>query len=137
MIKIRNLDHVLLQLKSPGTVTTGTEKDAAIVPFNGFITNVYAAAVSGGTGPTASIVDVNKNGTTIFATAVKVTIAATTGVATYSAQNTDPTPVAAGDVLSIDVDSIATSPKGFVVALLLSRQNPGGGANLADLTQVL
>jgi hypothetical protein len=137
MIKIRNLDHVLLELKVPGAVTTGTEADAALVPFDGFITNIFAKAVTGGTGSTPSVVDVNKNGTTIFATATKITIAATTGAASYSAQNVDPTPVAAGDLLSLDVDSIAGSPAGFVVALLLSRQNPGGGANLADLTLVL
>jgi len=137
MIKLRNMDHALIELVAPGTVTAAADKDAAIVPFNGFITNIYANCVSGGTGPTASIADVNKNGTTIFAAATKVTFAATTGVATYSAQNVDPTPVSAGDVLSLDVDSVSTSPKGLVVAILVSRTNPGGATNLADQTAVL
>ena len=137
MIKPQNVAYQLIKLCAPGTVTAAADKDASVVQYAGFIQNIFANCISGGTGATSSIADVNLNGTTIFASATKVTFAATTGTATYGTFTTDPTQVAAGDVISLDVDSVATSPKGFVVMVLISKMNPAATTTLSNIDGVI
>lgn len=137
MIKPQNVAYQIINLCAPGTVAAAADKDAQIVAYSGWITNIFAFCISGGTGATNSIADVNLNGTTIFASATKVTYASTTGVATYGTFTTDPTPVAAGDVISLDVDSISTSPKGLCVQLVISRMNPAATTTLSDITGII
>lgn len=136
MIKLGNVAQQVITLVAPGTVTAAANKDMAIVQFNGVLQNIYAACVSGGTGVTNSIADVNLNGTTIFGSATKITFASTTGTATYGTLTTDPTPVVAGDVISLDVDSVSTSPAGFIVDLVITRAQPAAVSTLSDLTQL-
>jgi hypothetical protein len=137
MIKVRNRDHEILVLRSPGTLTAAANKDVAMVPFAGFITNIVAKASDGGSGVTNSIADVHLNGTTIFGAATKITVTSTTGAVSYSAQTVDPTPVAAGDLLTLDVDSISTAPANLVVLVTVSKSNSGGAANLTDHNALL
>src|SRR5436190_5715688 len=114
MIKIRNLGEVILTLHVPGTLTTGVNKICAYVPFPGWIKNVYAKLDVAGTGVTATTVDINLNAVSIHSSTA-ISLAATTGVATHGAYSTDPTPVVAGDILSLDIDGISVAPKNLCV----------------------
>jgi PDZ domain-containing secreted protein len=88
----------------PGTLAAGT----GVIPFVAAractISVVYAAV---GTAPSGSSVvfDVNKNGVTIFSTqGNRPTI--TTGNTVSGAATPDVTSVAAGDKITVDIDSI-------------------------------
>jgi hypothetical protein len=131
-IKIRNLSQLLLHLKSSGTLTAATYKDLVKVPFAGFISNVVAKVIDGGSGAGPSIADIHLNGTTIFGAATKINIAATTGVITYGTFTTDPVQVAAGDVLSLDVDSISTAPISLIVTMTLTKTPPAATGSITD-----
>lgn len=81
------------------------------MPFAGTIVGVIASV---GTAPTGSSVvcDVNKNGTTVFTTqANRPSIAAGTTSTTMTAVP-DVTVVAAGDLLSVDIDAVGNSTAG-------------------------
>jgi hypothetical protein len=96
-------------------VTTGASKFPALFAMT--LVGVRAAV---GTAPTGAdlIVDVNLNGTTVYTTqANRPTIAAS---ATSSSETVpDVTAVAAGDLLSVDIDQIGSSTEGsdLVVAI--------------------
>jgi len=138
MIKTKNIAHATLYLKAPGTVTAAVAKDVTIVPFDGFISNIVAACASGGTGATNSILDVNYNGTnsTIFGAATKVTLASTTGVASYSALSSTPFGVTAGAILTLDADSVSTTLSNVCVAVTVTKTPPADCTNLADLNSI-
>jgi hypothetical protein len=137
MIRIKNTSQYILNLRSPGTATAATNKDCVSVPFPCKILNLYATCSSGGTGSTSSIVDIHKNGTTIFATSVKITITPITGAVAYSTFTSQPTELAAGDILSMDIDQISTTLSNVMVQLLLSKEGPSGAeGNVADLDSV-
>jgi len=111
-IRTRNLQNAIIHLKAPGTVTAAADKDVAVAPFDGFITNIFAKCTDGGSGVTNSIADVNYQGTSIFGSdAVKLTFASTTGVVSYGAVSSSSVSVTAGGHFTLDVDSISTSPK--------------------------
>lgn len=97
------------------TVTTGASPFPA--PFAMTIAGVRAAV---GTAPTGAsiIVDVNKNGTTIYTTqANRPAIAATT---TSSSETTpDVTAVAAGDLVTVDVDQVGSTIAGSDLVVVL------------------
>lgn len=135
-IKVRNLDEVVLHFNVAGTLTTGSIA-VNVVPFAGFISNIFAKLGTAGTGVTATKLDINKNGTTIYAaTTTQITLAATTGTVTTGAYTVDPTVVAAGDILDLDVDAISTAPGDLCVSVLISRRNPRATTHIADLTTV-
>lgn len=132
-IRVKNQHQYMINLSIPGTaVTAATNKACAIIPFPAKISNVYATCSSGGSGSTNSIVDVNLNGTTIFSAATKITFAATTGVATYSALSNNPTNVTAGSIISLDTDAVSTSLSNVNVVVTLTRTNIGAATNIAD-----
>jgi hypothetical protein len=123
-IKVKNLDHLPIQLAVPGVVTAAANKIAAQVPFDGFLAAINAICASGGSGASDSIMDLNYNGTTIFSTSPKITFASTTGVVSFGALTTDPLPVTAGSVLSLDADSVSTTLSGVMVTVTISRRPP-------------
>lgn len=109
MIKLRNRSEFLIDLSVPGTQTATTNKRTFVVPFACQIKSIYA--LLGAAGTTGSqIVEIKKNGTTIFSNATKLTFATTVAAATYGPLTADPTSLAKGDVLTVDVTQIHTTP---------------------------
>lgn len=134
-IKIKNLDHAIIELRSPGTLTAATNKDVVQIPFNGFIINITGRLSSAGTGVTSTVADVHLAGTTIFGGAGKLTFVATTGVtATVATFTTDPVAVTAGQLLTLDVDSISTAPANLCVTMVLSRRPSAATGTLHDVS---
>jgi hypothetical protein len=137
MIRVKNLEHFVIPLHVPGTISAGASKACAVVPFPGKIVNIYAKQGTAGGGDTNTIADLNLNGTTIFDTSVKITTAATSGTVTYSALDSRPTDVAAGDILTLDVDQAGTSGANLCVLVTIAKNNPGTETNLADHNTVV
>jgi hypothetical protein len=130
-IKVRNVDEAILNLNIPGTLTTSL-KACAAVPFPGWIKNVNAKLLTAGTGVTATTLDININGTSIHSS-TGITITATTGVVTHGAYSTDPAPVAAGDLITLDVDGISVAPANLCCTVVISRRDPSATSHNADL----
>jgi hypothetical protein len=118
-------------------LTAATSKDIAKALMSGFITNVVGKLLTPGSGSTATICDVHMNGTTIFDAATKMTFAATTGVASYSALASEPISVTYGSMFSLDVDSISTNPANVVVQITVSRTPLALASNNEDQAEVL
>ncbi len=99
-------------------VTTGTGKGSLVFPFAVTLVDVYVVAATAGT---AITVDLNKNGSTILST--KMTI--DSGEYSSSSAATPPvisdTAVAAGDVLTWDVDSLTGTWKGLKAWIVYRR----------------
>lgn len=141
MIKERNMGEELFVLRKSGSAAAANDIDFFCAPFNGFISAVYAVfGVMGtdGTGaPTQDVIaDVKKNGTSIFSGAGKInwTHAAQVGTAntptnasTYGALSANPTVVAKGDFLRLDITQILngtspTQPTDLTVHIVLSKK---------------
>jgi len=135
-IRTKNLHHHVITLRCAGTLTAAANKDIAKALMSGFITNVVGKMLTPGSGSTATIVDVNLNGTTIFDAATKMTFAATTGVASYSALSSEPISVTYGSMFSLDVDSISTNPANLVVQITVSKTPIALASNTEDQTEV-
>jgi hypothetical protein len=120
-IRTKNLHNIVLPLLARNTLSATINKDIAKVPFSGYISGVVCKVMTPGSGATNTIMDVNLNGTTIFADATKITMASTTGVCTYSALATKPTPVTYGSIISLDIDSCGTATLNAVVEVTISR----------------
>lgn len=135
-IRIKNLHNTELVLAKPGTVT-GNSIACVRVPFDGYITNIVADIVTPGTGSTSSsVLDIHKNGTTIFTSATKITISSA-GVVTYSGMSATPTPVSAGDILTLDADSLAIgTPANLSVSVVVSKTEVNEPSNQSDLNAV-
>jgi hypothetical protein len=137
-IRTKNLQNTELQLVDPGVVAAANDQAAVRVPFDGYISNIVARCATYGTGSTSSTVaDVHKNGTTIFGSATKVTLSSE-GAVTYSTMSATPTPVSAGDILTLDVDSVAIgSPTDLVVSVVISKTEVNEPSNETDLDAVM
>ena len=120
-IRVKNLSNIVIALRAAGTLTATANKDCAKVPFTGMISNIVAKIADGGSGATNTIADLNLNGTTLFSESTKITLASTTGVASYGALTTDPTPVTYGSILSLDVDQISTTASNLIVEVTISK----------------
>jgi len=137
-IRTKNLQHVNLPLRYNGTMSASfLHRDIAMIPFDGKISNVVATCAAGGTGATNNIMDVHLNGTTIFAGAVKITLAATTGVASYSTLSSQPLSVTAGSVLTLDCDQAATNATDALVLVTVTRTGIVTETNTTALDDVL
>jgi hypothetical protein len=136
-IRTRNLQNHIIVLKVNGTLTAAANKDAAMIPFNGVISNIRAKILTPGSGATNSVLDLNLNGTTVFSAATKITLAATTGVASYSALSSNPTSLTTGSILSLDADSVPTSGACAVVEVTVTRTGLETATNESDPDNVL
>ncbi len=122
-IKVKSLDHAILDMSLQGTLAAGLHKIVTIAPFTGYLVGLIVKAQDAGTGTTATKLDVNKNGTTIFsASTTQISVASTTGAVSIGALTTDPHPLAAGDVLAIDIDAVPTNPINLGVAFVISKR---------------
>jgi len=121
----RQLNTADLQLINAGAAAADNNVDVAVVPFDGFIVNIYKDQVGGPAG-SAEIIDVHKNGTTIFSTATKITTAAGGTTRTYSPLSS--MLVSAGDRLTMDIDQAGsgTPGEGVSVHIRVQRDRPLG-----------
>jgi hypothetical protein len=136
-IRVKNLHNFVCVLKRSMTLTATTNADVAKVHFNGWFSTVVAKLSDGGTGATASIADIHLNGTTIFGAATKMTFVATTGVASYSTLSSTPQAVTAGDLLTLDIDSISTAPINLVCHVTISRTPVDQASNAEDQDTIM
>lgn len=116
--------YILFKVIGPSTnQATGTSVGGNLeMPFTGTITEIGAYVDTAGTTGTATY-DVNKGGTTIMSS-TKITIDSTEissrTAATQPVLTT--TSVTAGDLITVDVDAIQTTPaKGLTIRLGLTR----------------
>jgi hypothetical protein len=93
-----------------GALTTGSNKKEWIVPFFGRILDVICDSEVAGSGGVSDIIDIHLNGTTIYTTQARrpTLVVGDTGMFAEAAEpeirNLRP-----GDILSLDVDQIATT----------------------------
>ena len=128
MIKLRQQEEILVQLDNPKLQAADLNVAQFVVPFACRLKGVLAKlTVAGTTG--SMIVDVNKNGTTIFSAAPKITFATTAQEPTYAALTTDPTTFVKNDVISVDVDSVHSTPgEGLSLLVVLQRGKASSAA---------
>lgn len=124
-IQQRNRDEQIIAFRIPGNQAAGTYKNWDFAEFDGVIANIYAEVRTAGvTG--SMVVDVNKNGTTVFSDGTKITFTSAASVNAYSAVADATRQVAKGDKISVDVDSVHTTPAvDLTVYVVLTRRNLG------------
>ena len=136
MIKTRNLGDYKIHLKAAGEVAAGANKDVAKVPFDGWLANVVAS-FSSITGNTNSVVDINYLGTSIFGGTARITLSTLSNTPTYNTLSTDPLPVTAGSLFTMDVDSVSTTLTNLIVDLVITRTPPAKTTTLSNLDGVI
>lgn len=108
-------------------------------PLTGFLIGVWANISAVGTG-TIPVIDILQNQTTIWG-ATKISFPASSRVATYGTLTTNPLPVTAGDVFTLNVTTPfgTTQSKDLVIALLFRRafQSAPSAAILGDFGLLL
>ena len=105
--------------------------NAFIVTKDVEITECYIYCKTPGTA-SSTVVDVNKNGTTIYTTQGNRPTLAYDDADGWASSIPDILTFAAGDVITLDIDAIATGAEDLVVAL--SVQGAGGGGSGLGLT---
>lgn len=126
MIKLKNQGEVVENLQLIGAQAVGTEKAIYVVPFAVQLKAIFAKlGTAGVTG--SQIVEIKKNGVTIFSDAVKLTFATAVQAATYGPLTVNPTKFAKGDVITVDITQIHTTPaKGCSILLTFQRLKGSG-----------
>lgn len=123
--KINGLRTVLIRVVDSATnVATGTTIDGDVeIPITGVIASIGAYVDTAGTTGTMTV-DVNKNGTTLMSS-TKITIDSTekSSRTAATAPVLTTTAITAGDIITIDIDAIQTTPaKGLTVRLEIIEQ---------------
>lgn len=108
---------------SNSALTAAAAKKEWIVPFRGRIIDVIIDSETANSGEQADIADVNINGTTIYTTqANRPTLGAANTGMWAEAGEPEVTTLLAGDILSLDIDQIATTGSARVKALIIVRR---------------
>jgi hypothetical protein len=125
MIQARNIGQRWVQLAVGGLQAAGNDLQVWIAEYDGFIENIFGRLlVAGTTGSQA--VDLNKNLVTLLG-ATKIAFASTVVTATYPAATDVVRSFSKGDRISLDNDTVHTTPgRGLIVTLLVSRKDAGG-----------
>lgn len=105
-------------VKKAGTFTVGAGKPEFVFPYSGRILSVCGAVGTAPTGAAATF-DVNVGGTTIFTTQANRPKASASST-TIAATTPDVTTVAAGAVLTVDIDVIGSTVAGADAALVIT-----------------
>lgn len=115
-----NVRHIFSHYSSAALTATATKWEW-VVPFDCHILDVICDSETAGSGGTSDIIDVNVNGTTIYTTQANrpTLLVGNTGLFTEAGEPSTHQLVA-GDVLSYDVDQIATTGSArFKIAVLV------------------
>ena len=105
-----------------GALAVVTDVTKFVVPYAGTIQIVYITEEDNGSA-NSTIVDVHKNGTTIFTTQGNRPTIAHDDADNVASGTPDVTSVAAGDVLTVDIDAIATGASGLGVVIAMTYVN--------------
>ena len=113
---------VVFEFTNLAALTAAADKARFIVPFDCVIVDVLVDSETVGSGGTSDIIDIHKNGTTIFTTqANRPTLLVGDTGAWTKAGKPEVAQCRAGDILTIDVDQIATTGSALVtVAIILA-----------------
>lgn len=101
-------------------ITAGTGKLTFRVQRAMTITGVAASLQTAGTG-TDTVFDINKNGATILSTKLTIDVSETTSATAAIAAVLSSTTFAAGDIVTVDFDSVGTGAIGPVIYILGTR----------------
>ena len=142
MIDVKHHGEDVFVLRKVGSAAVANKVDFFSSPWAGFIKAVYAVFGVMGTDGTGSptqdvIADIKKNGTSIFSGAGKLnwthanqvgTANTPSAASTYGALTTNPTAVAKGDLIQLDITQILngttpTQPTDLTVYVVLTRGN--------------
>lgn len=113
---------IILQHTSIAAITAAADKWRWIVPFDGVIINVLCDSETAGSGGVSDIIDVHLNGTTIFTTQANrpTLLVGDTGAFTMAGKP-EVVKVSAGDILTYDVDQIATTGSAkFTICIIIA-----------------
>ena len=133
MIKAKNLGELIISVPNlAGNQATGA-KYTFVVPFPCQLKAVHAAVRTAGTTGTDST-DIQKNGTSIFSGGTRVDIATGVTTITYGALSANPTTFAKGDIVTINVISVHTTPAVDKAITLVFQRLRGTGPVGAMLT---
>lgn len=105
-----------------GALAAATDVGRFVTPYAGTIQSVYITVESKGTA-NSTIVDVHKNGTTIFTTQANRPTVAFNDVDGVASGTPDVTAVVAGDVITFDIDAIATGAEGLGIVVAMAYMN--------------
>lgn len=101
---------ILLEHYSAAALTAAAGKYEWVCPVNGRITDVICDSAAANSGDATEIIDVNINGTTIYTIqGNRPTLPASDTGMFAEAGEPEVTDVRAGDIISYDVDQIATT----------------------------
>lgn len=111
MIRTRNLDEIVVDLSVVGTQSAATNKRCFVIPFACQLKAIYTKLGTAGTTGNQDI-DINKNDTSIVSSANKIRFASAAQDPTAASITftTDPTIFAKGDIVTVDVDAVHTTP---------------------------
>ena len=111
---------VVLQFTNLAALTAAADKARFIVPFDGVIVDVMVDSETAGSGGTSDIADIHLNGTTIFTTqANRPTLLVGDTGAWTKAGKPQVVKVSAGDIITIDIDQIATTGSALVTFCII------------------
>ena len=113
----------ILRHYSSGALTAANDKWRWVIPCYGRIVDVICDSATAGSGGTSDIIDVHVNGTTIYTTQDNrpTLLVGNTGLFSEADAGPDGTlTVVPGDVVSCDVDQIATTGSAlFTITILI------------------
>jgi len=142
MIRLKNLGEPdLFMFQVPGLLATGTNKDCIVIPFSGFLKGIFAAFGNAGVPTTSNAsLDIKQNGTSIFSATPNGIVFPFASPSRFQGSNSaltsDPLPVTAGDVFSLDAVQYGggTQPTNLAVALVFTRRiSPVAATLFGDL----
>ena len=110
-----------LRFVNVAAITSGTNKWRHTVTRYCRITDVVVDSITAGSGGTSDIIDIHLNGTTIYTTQANrpTLLQADTGMWTEAGEP-EVTILSPGDVLTIDIDQIATTGSALVEVSIIT-----------------
>ena len=136
MIRLKNRNEFLIVASNrAGAAATGAYF-AFKAPFAFDLAAIDAKVRVAGTTGTQNT-DIQKNGTSIFSGAVKVDFASGATAATYGALTASPTQFAKGDVLTVNITAIHTTPATDTCLSLTIRRSTSAPKGIGTITDAV
>ncbi len=132
-IKVKNLGELIVDLSVPGTQSAAAEKQCFVVPFACQLKAVYAKLGTAGTTGNQDV-DIEKNGTSILSSTGGIRFATTAADPNAITFTTDPPVFVKGDIITVDVDAVHTTPAVNLALLLVLQRKRSTGPVGATIT---
>lgn len=124
-IKLKNTGEFLVALSAPGAASVGA-KFSFLVPFACQLKAVFGKVRTAGVTGTQNS-DIQKNGVSIFSGAGKVDFASGATAAAYGPLSANPTQFVKGDIITLNITAINTTPAVDTSILLVLQRLRGTG----------